>query len=74
MPLKVDNAMRIAMIGSKRMPSREGGVDVVVNKLSEALVRDGNEVTVFVRRKKGYKPPKKYNGVCKEGKSNEIWR
>lgn len=62
--LKVDNIhMRIAMIGAKRMPSREGGVDVVVDKLSELLVKNGDEVTAFVRRKKGYKPEKIYNGV-----------
>ena len=51
------------MIGPKRIPSREGGVDVVVGRLSKLLVEDGHEVTVFVRRKRGYKPPKYYEGI-----------
>lgn len=55
--------MRIAMIGPKRVPSREGGVDVVVERLSKLLTKKGHEVTIFVRKKRGYKPPKYYEGV-----------
>lgn len=38
--------MRIAMIGQKRVPSREGGVEIVVEELSKRLIRDGNEVNI----------------------------
>ncbi len=56
--------MKIAMIGPKRVPSREGGIDVVVGKLSTGLCDAGHDVDIFVRRKRGYKPPREYNG-CK---------
>ena len=56
--------MKIAMIGPKRIPSREGGIDVVVGRLSFELAKAGNEVDIFVHRKKGYKPEKEFNG-CK---------
>lgn len=55
--------MKIAMIGPKRIPSREGGIDVVVGRLSQELVKRGQDVTVYVRRKKGVKPQKSYEGV-----------
>lgn len=41
--------MRIAMIGQKRVPSREGGVEIVVEELSKRLIRDGNEVNIYNR-------------------------
>lgn len=41
--------IKIAMIGQKRIPSREGGVEVVVNELSTRLVRDGNKVDAYNR-------------------------
>lgn len=42
--------MKIAMLGHKRMPSREGGVEIVVEELSTRLVALGHEVTVYSRR------------------------
>lgn len=36
--------MKIAMIGHKRIPSREGGVEIVVEKLAERMVAQGHEV------------------------------
>ena len=44
--------MKIAMIGHKRIPSREGGVEIVVEELSTRLVKDGNEVVAFNRKGK----------------------
>lgn len=38
------------MIGHKRIPSREGGVEVVVENLSTRMVQLGHEVTCFNRR------------------------
>ena len=55
--------MKIAMIGPKRIPSREGGIDVVVGRLSSELARRGQDVTVYVRKKKGLEVPKSWNGV-----------
>ena len=42
--------MNIAMIGHKRIPSREGGVEVVVEELSTRLVEKGHKVTAYNRR------------------------
>lgn len=38
------------MVGQKRVPSREGGVEVVVSELSRRLVERGNEVVAYCRR------------------------
>jgi glycosyltransferase involved in cell wall biosynthesis len=43
--------MRIAEIGAKKYPSREGGVDVVVQKLAQYFCKAGDDVTCFVSRK-----------------------
>ena len=42
--------LKIAMLGHKRMPSREGGVEIVVEELSTRMVELGHEVTVYNRR------------------------
>ena len=42
--------MKIAMIGHKRIPSREGGVEIVVEELSTRLVERGNQVDVYNRK------------------------
>ena len=44
--------MKIAMIGHKRIPSREGGVEIVVEELSTRLVKKGHQVEVFNRKGK----------------------
>lgn len=44
--------MKIAMIGHKRIPSREGGVEIVVEELATRLVKDGHQVDVYNRRGK----------------------
>ena len=41
--------MKIAMLGHKRMPSREGGVEIVVEQLSTRMVKMGHEVTCYNR-------------------------
>ena len=38
--------MKIAMIGHKRIPSREGGVEIVVEEIEKRRVEKGNRVTV----------------------------
>ena len=42
--------MRIAMLGHKRIPSREGGIEVVVEETSTRMVEMGHEVTCFNRK------------------------
>ena len=44
--------MKIAMIGHKRVPSREGGVEVVVEELSTRLVKLGHQVDIYNRKGK----------------------
>ncbi|WP_035797156.1 glycosyltransferase family 4 protein [Butyrivibrio sp. MB2005] len=44
--------MKIAMIGHKRIPSREGGVEIVVEELSTRLVQMGHSVTAYNRKGK----------------------
>ncbi|MDR0979386.1 MAG: glycosyltransferase family 4 protein [Lachnospiraceae bacterium] len=44
--------MKIAMIGHKRIPSKEGGVEVVVEELSTRLVKLGYDVDVYNRKSK----------------------
>ena len=41
--------LRIAMLGHKRIPSREGGVEIVVEELSTRMVQQGHEVTCYNR-------------------------
>ena len=56
--------MKIAMFGHKRIPSREGGVEIVVEELASRMVKTGNEVTCFNRNGKGcvsQKYGKRYN-------------
>lgn len=55
--------MIIKMIGHKRVPGREGGIEVVVEALATRMVKLGHEVTLYNRHRKGYKSPKTYHGV-----------
>lgn len=41
--------LRVAMLGHKRIPSREGGIEVVVQELGARLVELGCEVTCYNR-------------------------
>ena len=55
--------MKIAMLGHKRIPGREGGVEVVVDELTTRMAQKGCSVTAYNRHKKGFVAPKNYNGV-----------
>ncbi len=44
--------MKIAMIGQKRIPSREGGVEIVVEELATRMAKLGYEVTCYNRKGK----------------------
>ena len=41
--------LRVAMFGHKRIPSREGGVEIVVEELSTRMVEKGCSVTCYNR-------------------------
>lgn len=77
---------RVAQIGHKRIPSREGGIEIVVEKISERLVRKGILVDAYNRsgyhvsgRQFDTKHNKIYNGIriltiptIQNGKLNAI--
>ena len=50
MPRTKENALRIAMLGHKRIPSREGGIEIVVGELATRMAAMGFDVTCFNRR------------------------
>ena len=57
---------KVAMIGHKRVPSREGGIEVVVEELSVRMVERGLKVDVYNRKDrfgKAYKQPREYKGI-----------
>ncbi len=41
--------LNIVMLGHKRIPSREGGVEIVVEELSTRIVNAGHKVTCLNR-------------------------
>lgn len=43
----MDATMRIAMVGHKRVPSREGGIEVVVEELAARMAVHGHAVTCY---------------------------
>ena len=68
--------MKISMIGHKRIPSREGGVEIVVEELSTRMVAKGHEVTCYNRggkhvmdKKQKQQKMKEYMGI----KLKRVW-
>jgi glycosyltransferase involved in cell wall biosynthesis len=45
----VKENLKIAMLGHKRIPSREGGVEIVVEELATRMAAQGNSVTCYNR-------------------------
>lgn len=50
--MKENTNLKVAMIGHKRIPSREGGIEIVVEELSTRMVKKGIEVTCYNRKGK----------------------
>lgn len=48
--MQINNQLRIAMLGHKHIPSREGGIEIVVEELSTRMVNLGNSVTCYNRK------------------------
>lgn len=62
--------MKIALLGHKRIPSREGGVEIVVEELATRMVELGHDVTCYNRTGKHtldktqkIKTQKEYKGI-----------
>ena len=55
------NNLNIVMLGQKRIPSREGGVEIVVEELSTRMVKMGHSVTCL-NRKGHHISGKQYDG------------
>lgn len=51
------------MIGHKTVPSRDGGVEIVVEELSTRMVQEGHNVTLFNRKRKNNPSSDNYKGV-----------
>ena len=49
MPVHTEKGLRIAMLGHKHIPSREGGVEIVVEELSTRMAALGHLVTCYNR-------------------------
>lgn len=47
--MKNKRYLKIAMLGHKRIPSREGGIEIVVEELSTRMVKVGHSVTCYNR-------------------------
>jgi len=48
----MEQKLNIVMFGHKRIPSREGGIEIVVEELATRMVERGHQVTVLNRRGK----------------------
>jgi len=55
--------MRIAMIGIKAIPARNGGFETAVDEISRGLVKLGHEVVVYNRSGMSEHPSSDYEGV-----------
>ena len=47
--MKKKRCLRIAMLGHKRIPSREGGIEIVVEELAARMVKLGHKVVCYNR-------------------------
>lgn len=55
--------MKICMIGHKTVPSRDGGIEIVVEELASRMVEQGHEVTLFNRKRKKMPSKHLYRGI-----------
>ncbi len=55
--------MKICMIGHKTVPSRDGGIEIVVEELASRMVEKGHEVTLFNRKRKNNPSANIYKGI-----------
>ncbi len=60
------SALRVAMLGHKFIPSRDGGVEVVVGELSRRLAALGQKVTCYNRTNAQQKAEKRSRSLSRE--------
>lgn len=63
---KKDKGFKVAMIGHKRIPTREGGVEIVVEELATRMVEMGISVDVYNRKDqfgKEFRQLKEFKGI-----------
>lgn len=68
--------MKIAMFGHKRIPSREGGVEIVVEELSTRMAEKGHRVVCYNRsdrRRRGHRKAQKALRMYKGVKLRSVW-
>ena len=68
--------MRIAMFGHKRVPSREGGVEIVVEELSARMAAQGHQVCCYNRRGhhvSGAQFDTEKTGTYKDVRIRDVW-
>lgn len=51
------------MIGHKTVPSRDGGIEIVVEELASRMVKEGHEVTLYNRKRKNNPSKSEYKGI-----------
>lgn len=59
---RTKKALNIAVLGHKRVPSREGGIEIVVEELGTRMVQQGHSVTCYNRRGK-HVSGREFNGA-----------
>lgn len=73
---KSDGKLNIAMFGHKRIPSREGGIEVVVTELSTRMAALGHSVTCFNRsghHVSGHEFDEEKADVYKDVQLKNVW-
>lgn len=55
--------MNILMFGHKTVPSRDGGIEIVVEELAKEMVMAGHNVTLFNRKRKHNPSKTKFEGI-----------
>ena len=69
---KGNRQLNIAMLGHKRIPSREGGIEIVVEELSARMVSAGHRVTCLNRAGKHVSGKEHDTAAKKEYKGIQI--
>lgn len=62
--------MKIAMLGHRQIPSRKGGIEIVVNELATRMAAQGYQVTCYNR---GWRPGRKNAGDCQGVRLKYVW-
>ena len=70
--LKDKKSLNIAMLGHKRIPSREGGIEIVVEELATRMVTLGHKVTCY-NRSGHHVSGKDFDEMCIRDSLSAMW-